>query len=54
VFVDILKIVDLIGPLVYISVLGQGILFLNDAKTVDDLLNRRGTIYGDRPRWIGM
>lgn len=37
------------GPLVYLHGLGNSILVLNDIKTVNDLLERRGTIYSHRP-----
>ena len=33
----------------YFSALGQPTIVLNSAKTVIDLLDRRGTIYSDRP-----
>lgn len=42
-----------LGPVVYIRVAGQGILVLNTHAAAADLLDRRGNIYGDRPRWIG-
>ena len=38
--------------LMYITAAGQGILVLNSHKAVGDLLDRRGQIYGDRPRLI--
>ena len=40
------------GPLVYITVGGQGILILNTHQVAVDLLDRRGHIYSDRPRMI--
>ena len=40
------------GPLVYLTVGGQGILVLNTHKVAADLLDRRGHIYSDRPRMI--
>jgi len=40
------------GPLVYVTVGGQGILVLNTHKVAGDLLDRRGNIYSDRPRMI--
>ena len=36
----------------YITAGGQGILVLNSHKAVGDLLDRRGHIYGSRPRLI--
>ena len=41
-----------IGPLVYLTVGGQGILVLNTHQAAADLLDRRGHIYSDRPRMI--
>ena len=38
------------GPLVYLTVAGQGILVLNTHQVATDLLDRRGHIYSDRPR----
>ena len=40
------------GPLVYLTVAGQGILVLNTHQVAADLLDRRGHIYSDRPRMI--
>ena len=40
------------GPLVYITVAGQGILVLNSHQVATDLLDRRGHIYSGRPRMI--
>jgi len=40
------------GPLVYLSVAGQKMLVLNSHKVAADLLDRRGTIYSDRPNFI--
>ena len=40
------------GPLVYLTVGGQGILVLNTHQVAADLLDRRGHIYSDRPRMI--
>ncbi|KAJ7605462.1 cytochrome P450 [Mycena polygramma] len=40
------------GPLVHISAVGQSILILNTHKVAADLLDRRGPIYSNRPRWI--
>jgi len=36
----------------YISALGKGILVLNSHKAASDLLDRRGHVYSDRPRYI--
>ncbi|KAJ3848269.1 cytochrome P450 [Lentinula lateritia] len=42
----------LYGPLVYISVAGQSIVIMNTHQVAADLLDRRGPIYSDRPRFI--
>ena len=41
-----------VGPLVYLTVAGQGILVLNTHQVAADLLDRRGHIYSGRPRMI--
>ena len=41
-----------IGPIVYIKVLGQGILVLNSHTAASDLFDRRAGTYSDR-RFIG-
>jgi len=40
------------GPLMYLTVGGQGILVINTHRVAADLLDRRGNIYSDRPRMI--
>ena len=40
------------GPLVYLTMPGQGILIINTHQVAADLLDRRGHIYSDRPRMI--
>ena len=40
------------GPLLYVTVCGQGILVLNTHQVAADLLDRRGYMYSDRPRMI--
>lgn len=37
------------GPLVYLNVAGQPIIVLNSHKVAADLLDRRASIYSDRP-----
>ena len=39
----------LIGDIMYFSSLGKPTIVLNSAKAVTDLLDRRGSIYSDRP-----
>jgi hypothetical protein len=41
------------GDIVHINVAGQDIVVLNSHKVAADLLDRRGPIYSNRPRWIG-
>ena len=36
----------------YLSALGQPILIFNSLKPASDLLDRRASIYSDRPRFI--
>ncbi|KZW03024.1 cytochrome P450 [Exidia glandulosa HHB12029] len=42
----------LYGPLAYLRVLGQDIVVLNTMKAASDLLEKRGSIYSDRPRMV--
>ncbi|VDC00556.1 unnamed protein product [Peniophora sp. CBMAI 1063] len=41
-----------LGDVIYLSVMGQGIVFLNSRKAAFDLLDRRGGIYSDRPHLV--
>ena len=38
----------------YISVFGQGILVINSQRVAVDLLEKRSSIYSDRPRYISL
>jgi hypothetical protein len=38
------------GDMVYLDVLGQGMLILGTSQRVSDLLDKRAAIYSDRPR----
>ncbi|KAJ7803886.1 cytochrome P450 [Mycena olivaceomarginata] len=40
------------GDLIYISIAGQPMLIMNSHKTAADLLDRRASIYSDRPRLL--
>ncbi|KAI0371905.1 cytochrome P450 [Pilatotrama ljubarskyi] len=40
------------GNVVYLSVFGQGILFLNSYEAAVDLLEKRGAAYADKPRMV--
>ncbi|KAJ7321576.1 cytochrome P450 [Mycena albidolilacea] len=40
------------GPLVHMNIVGQSILIMNTHKVAADLLDRRGPIYSNRPRFI--
>ncbi|KAI0635126.1 cytochrome P450 [Trametes polyzona] len=37
------------GDVVYLSIFGQGLLFLNSMESTSDLLEKRGALYSDRP-----
>ncbi|KAF7375521.1 putative monooxygenase [Mycena sanguinolenta] len=39
------------GSIVYVDALGQPIIVINSAKVANDLLDKRGSIYSDRPIW---
>ncbi|KAF9450380.1 cytochrome P450 [Macrolepiota fuliginosa MF-IS2] len=40
------------GDVVYLHVLGQGLVFLNSAEAAFDLLDKRGAIYSDKPQLV--
>jgi hypothetical protein len=41
-----------IGNVVYLHVVGQGLVFLNSPEAVFDLLDKRGSIYSDKPQLV--
>lgn len=41
-----------LGSVCYLHVLGQGIVFINTAQAVIDLMDKRGAIYSDRPQSV--
>jgi hypothetical protein len=41
-----------IGDVIYFHALGQSIVVLNSAQAAVDLLDKRGAIYSDRPRFV--
>ena len=42
----------LIGDVVYLHVLGQGVVFLNSHEAASELLDKRATIYSDRLSFV--
>ncbi|KAH9165236.1 cytochrome P450 [Lactarius sanguifluus] len=42
------------GEMMYISALGKGMLIINSQRVAIDLLEKRSTIYSDRPHYISM
>lgn len=40
------------GDVVYTHVLGQGLVFLNSLEAASDLLDKRGSIYSDKPQLV--
>ena len=40
------------GDVVYIHVLGQSLVFLNSTEAAFDLLDKRGSIYSDKPSFV--
>ncbi|KZS91039.1 cytochrome P450 [Sistotremastrum niveocremeum HHB9708] len=42
---------DTYGPLVFVSILGSPVLYLNEYEDARELLDTRGSIYSDRPRF---
>ncbi|KAL5040935.1 hypothetical protein BDW71DRAFT_212621 [Aspergillus fruticulosus] len=51
-WVHFLKHKDLYGPLSSLTVFGQTIVILNDARVAFDLLEKRSNIYSSRPRMV--
>jgi hypothetical protein len=41
-----------VGDVVYLHVLGQGIIILNTAEAASDLLDNKGSIYSHKPRAV--
>lgn len=41
-----------IGDVVYVHIFGQGLVYLNTYEAALDLLDRRGSIYSDKPRLV--
>lgn len=41
-----------VGKIIYAHVFGQGLVFLNTAEACSDLLEKRGTIYSDKPHLV--
>ncbi|KAK6814883.1 hypothetical protein RU639_009687 [Aspergillus parasiticus] len=46
-----LKHKDLYGPISSLSILGDNIIILNDARFARDILEKRSSIWSSRPRW---
>lgn len=40
------------GDVVYVHVLGQSLVFLNSPEAAFDLLDKRGSIYSDKPSFV--
>ena len=41
-----------IGKIIYVHVFGQGLVFLNTVEACTDLLDKRGSIYSDKPHLV--
>jgi hypothetical protein len=48
----ILVVISTTGDVVYIHVFGQGLVFLNSFESATELLDKRGSIYSDKPRFV--
>jgi hypothetical protein len=40
-----------LGELVYLHIFGQGLVFVNSPEAASDLLDKRGSIYSDKPQF---
>lgn len=38
--------------MVYVQIFGQGVLFINSYNVAVDLLEKKGTLYADRPHMV--
>lgn len=47
-----MTVINSVGPISSITVLGQTIVVINDARIAFDLLDKRSNIYSSRPRMI--
>jgi hypothetical protein len=43
-----------LGGVCYLHILGQGLVFLNTPEAVTDLMDKRGTIYSDKPQLVSV
>jgi len=41
-----------LGDVVYLHLLGVGLVFLNSPDAASDLLDKRGSIYSDKPAFV--
>jgi len=41
-----------VGDVIYFNALGRSIIVLNSAQAAIDLLDKRSSIYSDRPRFV--
>jgi hypothetical protein len=51
-FLFLTLICTFLGPIVYVDLAGQSMVVLNTHKVATDLLDKRASIYSDRPRLI--
>jgi hypothetical protein len=42
------------GNVCYLHILGQGLVFLNTPEAAADLMDKRGTIYSDKPQLVSV
>ena len=51
-FKIILSLTSALGGIIYLNVLGKSMIVINDLKVARDLMDKRGSIYSDRPRLV--
>jgi hypothetical protein len=49
---NVLPISSCTGDVVYLHILGQGLVFLNSPEAAFNLLDKRGSIYSDKPSLV--
>jgi hypothetical protein len=40
------------GPLIYVRLLGRDVIIINSEEVLQELIEKRSSIYNDRPRYV--
>ena len=44
----------LLGKIMHVDIFGQSFIILNSSKIARDLMEKRSSIYSDRPHFVGL